>query len=444
MSILYFTRLKKFSFLFDLITLNIALLIAHYLIFRTEDPNDSSKVFILAANISWVLIASMNNNYKLFQPLNVNDVVDKLITTFIYQALVLFGVIYFFRIPDISRGLVMITFFGFFLAVILQRILMAYFIRNAKTQAYLEKKVVVWGSSQIAGGLLEFFNDHPELGYKDHQFVDGQERANFVEIIEQENKPDEVFVCYKEMSIQTLDEIILLCKTSKVKLHVVFDNITRRAAKKANYNTLPILHLNNEGEVSGKIKLLKRVFDISFSLVTMLIGAPVFCLVYLITKFSTHGGAFYKQERVGKDEKPFYIYKFRSMYTDAEKHGPQLSKDNDPRITKWGRIIRKTRLDELPQFWNVLKGDMSVVGYRPERRHYIDQISTHIPEYKKMLDHKPGITSLGQVHYGYAENIDQMCERLKYDLLYFRNVTLDADLNIIFKTVRVMVQAGGK
>jgi putative colanic acid biosynthesis UDP-glucose lipid carrier transferase len=338
----------------------------------------------------------------------------------------------------------MITFGGFFLAVILQRILMAYFVRNAKTQAYLEKTILVWGSSNIAGGLLQFFNDYPELGYKSHKFIDSNEHGNFAEILAGEGRPDEVFVCFKEMSIQALDEIILFCKAGNIKLHVVFDNITRKDAKRNNYNALPILHLNNDNAVSWKMNILKRIFDISFSLGAMIIGAPLFGLIYLITKFSSPGGAFYKQERIGKGEKPFYIYKFRSMYIDAEKFGPQLSKADDPRITKWGRLIRKTRLDELPQFWNVLKGDMSVVGYRPERRHYIDQISTLVPEYKKMLNHKPGITSMGQVHYGYAENVEQMCERLKYDFLYFRNTTLDVDMGIIFKTVRVMVRAGGK
>jgi len=132
------------------------------------------------------------------------------------------------------------------------------------------------------------------------------------------------------------------------------------------------------------------------------------------------------------------------MYADAEKLGPQLSKNDDPRVTKWGMFMRKTKLDELPQFWNVMKGDMSIVGYRPERKHYIEEITKKSPEYKRLLRHKPGITSLGQVHYGYAENVDQMRERLKYDLLYLRNINLNSDMNIILKTVRVMVQAKGR
>jgi lipopolysaccharide/colanic/teichoic acid biosynthesis glycosyltransferase len=164
----------------------------------------------------------------------------------------------------------------------------------------------------------------------------------------------------------------------------------------------------------------------------------------LVTKLTSKGPAFFRQERIGKNEKPFYIYKFRSMRVNAELAGPQLSKDNDPRITKWGMIMRKARLDELPQFWNVLKGDMSVVGPRPERQYYIEQIVEKTPSYRKLLRVKPGLTSIGQVHYGYAENVDQMCDRVRYDLLYLQNISLNSDLNIILKTVKVMVQGKGK
>ena len=132
------------------------------------------------------------------------------------------------------------------------------------------------------------------------------------------------------------------------------------------------------------------------------------------------------------------------MFIDAEKFGPQLSSDNDPRITKWGRVMRKTRLDELPQFWNVLKGEMSVVGPRPERQHFIEKIVEKTPNYKKLLRLKPGLTSIGQVHYGYAENIDQMRTRMRYDLLYLQNVSLNSDLDIIYRTVKVMIQRKGK
>src|SRR5690554_405553 len=152
-------------------------------------------------------------------------------------------------------------------------------------------------------------------------------------------------------------------------------------------------------------RIIKRAFDICFSLAVIVLGLPLFLLLILITKVTSKGPVFYKQQRIGINEKPFYIYKFRSMRVDAEKSGPQLSKDNDPRITKWGQIMRKTRLDELPQFWNVLRGDMSVVGPRPEREHFIKQIVEKAPGYKLLLRIKPGITSIGQVSFGYAENV---------------------------------------
>ena len=142
--------------------------------------------------------------------------------------------------------------------------------------------------------------------------------------------------------------------------------------------------------------------------------------------------------------KPFYIYKFRSMYTDSEKNGPQLSSQKDKRITKIGKFMRKTRLDETPQFYNVIKGDMSLVGPRPERQFYIDQIISKAPHYKHISKVKPGITSWGQVKYGYAENVDEMVARLKFDLLYVENMSLTLDVKILFYTILIMLKGSGK
>jgi lipopolysaccharide/colanic/teichoic acid biosynthesis glycosyltransferase len=132
------------------------------------------------------------------------------------------------------------------------------------------------------------------------------------------------------------------------------------------------------------------------------------------------------------------------MYVDAEKMGPQLSSEDDPRITKVGKILRKLRLDELPQFWNVLIGDMSIVGPRPEREHFIKQIVKIAPHYRHLHKVKPGITSWGQVKYGYAENVDEMVRRLKFDILYLENMSLALDIRIILYTIIVMLEGRGK
>lgn len=188
----------------------------------------------------------------------------------------------------------------------------------------------------------------------------------------------------------------------------------------------------------------KRLFDIAFSLLALLMLSPLYAILALIVRSNSPGPIFYKQERIGKHGKPFFIYKFRSMYIDAEKMGPALSSDHDPRITPVGRILRKLRLDELPQFWNVLIGDMSIVGPRPERQFYIDQIVQRAPHYRRLQKIRPGITSWGQVKYGYASNVSEMVERLNFDILYLENISFALDIKIILYTIIVMIEGRGK
>ncbi|BDS09912.1 sugar transferase [Aureispira anguillae] len=192
------------------------------------------------------------------------------------------------------------------------------------------------------------------------------------------------------------------------------------------------------------LRIMKRSVDVVASLLVLILFSPLYLFVAIRVRLSSEGPIFYKQERIGRYGKPFMIYKFRSMYLDAEKGGPQLSSDTDDRCTPWGRIMRKYRLDEIPQFWNVLKGDMSLVGPRPERQFFINQIAQRDPRVHKLHKVRPGITSWGQVQYGYASNVDEMIDRLKIDLIYIENLTLGLDVKIMIHTVLVILRGSGK
>lgn len=257
---------------------------------------------------------------------------------------------------------------------------------------------------------------------------------------------EEVIVAIDDDDNNTINNVIrLLDRRDDVVIKIIPDvrDILYGSVVQNSIFHSPLITINPRPMEDWQYSV-KRMADILFSLLALIVLSPLFIVTAVIVKCTSPGPVFYAQERIGYRGKAFKMHKFRSMYVDAESAGPALSSDDDPRITPFGRVMRKYRLDEIPQFYNVLKGTMSLVGPRPERQYFIDQIVQRCPEYLLLHKVKPGITSWGQVKYGYAENVDQMVERLRYDLLYLNNMSLTTDIKILLYTVLIIFQGRGK
>ncbi len=256
---------------------------------------------------------------------------------------------------------------------------------------------------------------------------------------------EEVIIAVDSGEHEHISRIMNELEGTSVRIKIIPDmyDILSGSVKMTSIFGAPLIEVNPQIMPAWQFSL-KRVIDVLASSLALIILLPVYLILAIGVKFSSPGPVFFRQQRIGKHGRPFWIVKFRSMCVDAEREGPQLSSTTDPRITRFGRWMRRTRMDELPQFWNVLKGDMSLVGPRPERQHFIDAITEVAPHYRHLHKVRPGITSWGQVKFGYAENVEQMVRRLKYDILYIENMSLAVDLKILAYTVLIILKGDGK
>jgi exopolysaccharide biosynthesis polyprenyl glycosylphosphotransferase len=292
-------------------------------------------------------------------------------------------------------------------------------------------KGFIYSDSESTNGMSEYLSQLGNLSELEH--------------IIDKHQIEEVIVAVDSSEHHLLENILTRLSYRPVVVKVLPDlyDIISGSVKTSNVYDAVLIHIHPDLMPDWQ-RVCKRTIDIAVSLFALVLLSPLYLFVALKVKLSSSGPIIYRQKRVGRFGRPFHIYKFRSMYVNAESNGPALSSDEDPRITPWGKVMRKWRIDELPQFYNILVGDMSLVGPRPERKYFIDIISKTHPHYKYLHKVKPGITSWGMVQFGYAENVNEMIERMKYDLLYIENCSLGLDVKIMLYTFVVLFQGRGK
>ncbi len=361
------------------------------------------------------------------------------------------------QMNDISENLIQIViiFFIFFSLTFLGRLIVINTqIRHFKKREWMYSAVII-GNSIKARALAKKMIDskvvisHSIEGYFKipGETDSGNAAYDLDQIFEfcHEKKIDQIILAPQKTDEETILNLVYKLFPIGIPIKLTPDtlNFMTSSIKLKDIYGYPLVDLTHSS-MSESEKNIKRCFDVLLSGLTLFILSPLYLILAMWVKKDSKGPVFYRQERIGLKENPFNIIKFRTMSVDAEKEGPQLSSDDDPRVTKSGKIMRKYRLDELPQFWNVLKGEMSLVGPRPEREYFIKKIIRKAPFYTLLYQTRPGITSWGMVQYGYASDIDEMIERSKYDLLYISNMSILVDLKIMLYTILTILEGKGK
>ncbi|GAB3954750.1 undecaprenyl-phosphate glucose phosphotransferase [Spirosoma harenae] len=443
----------------DFLSLNAAFVGAYWIKFHTIDPVIEPPYGSLLGlfNLVWLIEILLLKPY-IFprQLLKADHLIKKLLILMVIHIAVISVYWVVIKAYYYSREHLFLTYFFFTGLATSIRIGGLIFLREFRSRGYNNRRYIIVGYGKLATSIQSFYDAHPEMGFRFHGYFDqpsaenqGLLQGNYDNLsayIERE-RIDCVYCCMPYIDSNHLRTIADNAEflDYQVKLLVDFRGFLARSTSVEYHDFLPVLNLSPELFTDFRVNIFKRSFDILFSVLALSLGFPLFAIIAAITRVTSPGPIFYAQERIGRSGKPFNIYKFRSMYVNAEQSGPVLSGGLlDSRITPWGRFMRKTRLDEIPQFYNVLIGDMSVVGPRPERQFFIDQIVEIAPEYRSLLKVKPGITSIGQIRYGYAANIEEMVQRLRYDLIYPKRRSFLFDMWIIAQTLRVMAQGRGK
>lgn len=457
---------KIFLFLSDFIFINLAWIFYYYIriesgwIVYANPPSFLIPLFVIY--IYWLIIFSFAGLYQHWFVRSRFDEFSSVFKTVSFGCFILFFIIfvddYMTNAPIISRFLILIYWLLLVVCVSSGRIIIRSIQRNLLEKGIGLRNTLIIGDGEKAKGLKDMIEKYHQLGYKiigsvnlkknNENLVNGDNESlgsleDIREIINK-NEISEILVALEPNEKEELIEVIRYCSEEKVNIKILPDmyEIVSGMAKTNQIYGVPLIEVMPD-IMSPAGKLTKRLIDITFSVITLILFSPVLLLVSILIKLDSKGPVFYRQVRVGRKGKEFTMIKFRSMNPEAEEYGPEWSGENDPRITRIGRILRKTYIDEIPQMINVLKNEMSLIGPRPERPYFVEQLKKEMPYYYKRLSVKPGITGWAQIKHKYDTSLEDVKTKIQYDFYYIENMSLKLDFKIMINTIIVILLMKG-